>query len=337
MPEILAMSGPEERQLWESLTLGYTEVKGLPLLREEIARVHYPFLTANQILCFAGAEDGIFCALFALCQPEDHMIILTPCYQSLLEMGKIKGCDITTVELQESNGWRLDLAAIKQAIKPNTKWLIMNFPHNPTGQILTAQEQKDLICLLDRSGIWVFSDEVYWHLGPSQTTWPTSMASVYPRAISLGVMSKAYGMAGLRIGWLACQNTEILYEIEKMKHYTSICNSGLSEIITLTALRRQEEILARNTAIIDQNLTILDHFMEEYYELFSWVRPQGGCTGFVKYHAPESVEDFCQRLLQATGVLLLPASVYDYPSNHFRIGFGRRNMGQALEKLSEFL
>jgi aspartate/methionine/tyrosine aminotransferase len=337
LDEILGLAHEDEQHLWQNLKLSYTEVKGLPRLREAIARVHYPGLTADQILCFSGAEEGIFCTLFALLEPQDHVIVVTPCYQSLLEIPRMKGCPITPVALREENQWRLNVDDIKKAVTEKTKWVIMNFPHNPTGQILLPEDQQALIRFLDERGIFLFSDEVYRLLGPKETLWVDSAASFYPRAISLGVMSKSYGLAGLRIGWVACQNEQLLLKIEQMKHYTTICNSAPSEVISLIALRCHDHLVGRNNHIVEQNLSILDHFMIQHQDRLSWVRPQGGCTGFIRYKGEETVDDFCAKVLNKTGVLLLPGSVYDEPSQHFRIGFGRQNMPQALTKFGDFL
>ncbi len=333
--ELLTLADDNEQTLWNQLSLGYTEVKGSPVLRRTIIDQHYSGFNEDQVLCFAGAEEGIFCALYALLEPEDHVIVLTPCYQSLLELPKVRGCSVTPVSLKETKGWQIDLEEIKKAITPNTKWLVMNFPHNPTGQIITQEELKALVRLLDHHGIWLFSDEVYRLLGSAQWSDPAALA--YHRALSLGVMSKAYGLAGLRVGWLACQDRDVLKKIEKTKHYTSICNSAPSEILSLIALRCQNILLERNNTIVKQNLTLLDQFFNTYKDLFSWVRPQGGCVGFVRYHGPGSVDEFCQSLLAKTGVLLLPGSVYDVGSPHFRIGFGRKNMAEALINLERYI
>lgn len=333
--EILSMASPEELKLWENLRLGYTEVPGMPLLRETIAKQLYQSLAADNILCFAGAEEGIYCALTALAEPSEHMIVVTPCYQSLLEIPRYRGCTITEVPLKEENGWCLDIEEIKRAIQPNTKWVVMNFPHNPTGQILREDELDELIRLLDKHGIYLFSDEAYRLLGENGVKWAPAAACNYPRALSLGVMSKAYGMAGLRIGWIACQDKEILTKLSHMKHYTSICNSALSEIISLIALRNSEKILQRNRGIVTANLSVLNAFFEKHSNLFSWIRPSGGCVGFVRYHGSHSVEELCDYVRKNEDVLLLPGTVYDVQTPHFRIGFGRANMGEALAKFEK--
>lgn len=337
LSEVLAMAEPEEKQLWDHLSLGYTEYPGLPLLRQTIAREMYNDLDKDNILTFAGAEEGIFCALSTLIEPNDHVVVLTPCYQSLLEIPKSKGAEVTEIELKEENNWRIDLEAIRAAIKPNTKCIIINFPHNPTGQVIEEEELQALIEICEQRGIWLFSDEVYRLLGKPEQPWASPAACLYDKALSLGVMSKAFGMAGLRIGWIACQNKEILQKIEYMRHYTSMCNSAPAEILSIIALNSKDAILKRNNKIVADNLQLLDQFFTEYSHLFEWVRPQGGCVGFVKYKGPGSIESFCDRLVNEQNVLLMPASIYDYASNHFRIGFGRKNMPQCLDQLKEFL
>jgi aspartate/methionine/tyrosine aminotransferase len=337
MQEIIHMANDHHQQLWDELRLGYTEAPGHPLLKEQIKNSLYPSLESSNILCFAGAEDGIFCSLFALCEPDDHVIVLTPCYQSLIEIPRLKGAHVTSINLRESNDWRIDLNDIKHAIRHNTKCIIINFPHNPTGQVINQDEMNELVKLCDQHGIWIFSDEVYRLLGNPKKNWASPVAEIYPRSITVGVMSKAFGMAGLRVGWIACQDKELLKKIEYVKHYTSICNSAPSEILSLIALDNKEFILKRNNEIVSHNLNQLRTFFDSFHHHFEWVEPQGGCVGFVHYKSNEKVDDFCKRLVDETGVLLMPSSIYDYKSNHFRIGFGRSNMTIALKKLIQFL
>lgn len=333
--EILTMANEEELNLWNNQSFGYTEVKGLPELRKRIAQKLYTGLDADNILCFAGAEEGIFCSLLAISNPGDHVIVLGPCYQSLSEIPAFTGAELTIVNLQEKNNWQIDLDDIKTAIRPNTKLVIINFPHNPTGQTISQSDLEQLILLLDEHQIKLFSDEVYHGLG-SSLEWAKPVATLYSKGISLNVLSKAYGLPGLRIGWIASQDKELLKQIEKVKQYTSLCNSGPAEIIGLIALRNKEIILKRNNNIVNKNLNLLDQFIERYKKYFSWVRPKSGCTGFVKYLSNQDVEWLCAKAIEKAGVLLLPGTVYDASSNHFRIGFGRKNLPQALEKFEQF-
>ncbi|MCD8525430.1 MAG: aminotransferase class I/II-fold pyridoxal phosphate-dependent enzyme [Gammaproteobacteria bacterium] len=336
MSEIIDMAAPEDKKLWGELALKYTEPYGHPLLRKQIAHLYSSLLDEN-ILCFAGAEEGIFCALNALVDSSDHVIVLTPCYQSLLEIPRSKGAEVTEIELKEKNDWRVDLEAIRGAIKSNTTGIIINFPHNPTGQVVEEDELKALIAICEQGGIWLFSDEVYRLLGKPEQPWASPAACLYDKALSLGVMSKAFGMAGVRIGWIACKDKDVIHKMKLMKDYLSICNSAPAEILSMIALNNKDAILKRNNKIVADNLKLLDEFFIEYSHLFEWVRPQGGCVGFVKYKGAVSVETFCHLLVNKQHVLLMPASIYDYASNYFRIGFGRKNMPECLEQLKEFL
>ena len=307
MTEVLDMATPEDKKLWEKLALKYTEPYGHPLLRTQIAHL-YAGLSDENILCFSGAEEGIFCALSVLIQPRDHAIVLTPCYQSLLEIPKSKGASITEIQLKEENDWRIDLDAIQSTIKPNTKCIVINFPHNPTGQVIEEDELKELIKICESKGIWLFSDEVYRLLGAPNKPWASPAACLYDKGLSLGVMSKAFGMAGLRIGWIACKDKEMIQQMKFMKDYLSICNSAPSEILSIIALSNKEKILQRNNKIVADNLKLLDQFFIEYSHLFEWVRPQGGCIGFVRYKGADSIEAFCEQLVSKQNVLLMCSS-----------------------------
>ena len=337
MKELLAMADESDQRLWGALRLSYTEAPGHPILRDVIASELYTALKTENILVTVGAEEGIFCGLSHLCKPNDHVIVLTPCYQSLRDVPISNGCQVTEVVLKEKTQWRINLDDIKNAIRPHTKCIIINFPNNPTGQIITDEETHELINICRRIDAWLFSDEAYRLLGNPSQGWPPPIADLYEKGVSVGVMSKAFGMPGLRIGWLACQDIHVLKKMEEIKHYTSICCSGPSEILSIIALRNKNRILDRNNAIVSSNLKLLQDFMIRYDDTFEWVEPQGGCVGFVKYKKDENINVFCDNLLKSKGVLLMPADIYDYPGNYFRIGFGRSNMPESLENLEEFL
>lgn len=337
LKDVLALANPNEQKVWESLSLGYTDVQGISLLRSTIASGFYPGLKENNILCFAGAQEGILCTLSTLCGPGDHAIVMQPTYQSLYETPKSQGCSLSILELKEENNWALDLDHLQKLIQPNTKWLIINYPNNPTGQILEENEFKDLIEILDKHGIYLFIDEVYRLLGPNPLQWAPPAATLYPKAISLSVMSKAFGMPGLRVGWIACQDASLLEKVKEMKFYTSICNSSLSDIVSIISIRNKEKILAHNNQIVSNNFRLLEAFFQRHSEIFSWVTPKAGCIGFVRYKGKGSAKEFCEQLLQTTGVLLIPSDVFDLPSTHFRIGFGRKNMPEALACLEKFV
>ena len=336
LAEILSFADRECIDLWENLRLSYSEIKGLPLLRTEIAKL-YDGCTDGNILCLAGAEEGILCAATALLTSGDHTIVVRPCYQSLFELPKHTGADVSAINLSHGESWELDLEKVRAAIRHNTKILWINYPHNPTGTRLCTEQLHALIAIAREHNIILFSDEVYRLLDAGETKPEPPVASIYERGISLGVMSKAYGLAGLRIGWLASQDKELLKKIERVKYYSSICNSAPAEILSLIALRAREQILGRNNTILRDNLAMLDQFFKEYETQFSWVRPKGGCIAFPNYRGAEGIDQFSAELVATKGVLLLPGRVYDWTGNHFRLGFGRKNMPEALIRLKQFV
>jgi aspartate/methionine/tyrosine aminotransferase len=334
MKELVSYANDETFAQWGNLTLGYTEVQGDPGLRADIAGL-YDGLTPDHIFCFAGAEEGIFTTFQALLSQNDHVIVFTPCYQSLRDIPATLGCGVTTIELREENNWRIDLNTLKSALRPNTKLVIMNTPHNPTGQMVDQLTLDAMIAMLRHNGTYLFSDEVYFHLGPTSTQWPKQIAELYERGISLNVMSKAYGLAGLRIGWIASQDKSLLKQCEYVKHYLTICNAAPSEVLSRMAIRARDRIIGRNNQIIDENTGLFEDFLVCHGDTFSWVKPVGGCTGFVRYHGKETTDDLAQKLIDSCGVLIMPSSIYDAGTKHFRIGLGRQNFGEGLSLLEK--
>lgn len=338
--ELLDMGDAADAEAFDQLWLGYTQTFGAPDLRETIATT-YDRQNAQNILCFAGAEEGIYIACHALLGAGDHAIVVTPNYQAA-ETIPLSICEVTGVPLDPQHNWCLDLDRVAAAIRPNTKLVSINFPHNPTGKILAPEVLDGLIALCRTHGLWLFSDEVYRLLGPDPARHLPQVADVYERGLSLNVMSKSYGLPGLRIGWIACQDRDLLVRMERMKHYLSICNSGPSEHLARIALKHRERILARNNQLVRDNLTLLDAFFAEFPALFEWRLPDGGCVGYPRYIGPGTVDDFTTALVEQSGVLLLPSGIYSSdlgptPSDRFRIGFGRAGLAQGLAVFREHL
>jgi len=336
LAELLAMATPEDRKAYEGMSLGYTETYGAPQLRETIAGTYDNQATKNT-LCFAGASEGIFAANMVLLDKDSHAIVVTPNYQSHESLPQ-SICDVSGVPLNPHEGWSLDIDQVAAAIKPNTKLITINFPHNPTGAILPLDRYNALIELCRKHGIYILHDEIFNGLGETGAQHLPFIADQYERGLSLGVMSKSYGLPGLRIGWIACQDREVLSQMERMKHYLSICNSGPSEQLAIIALNNREKLLARNCAIVDENLPKWDAFFARFPDLFDWQHPDGSCMAFPRYKGADGVEHFIQNLVEESGVLLLPGSIYgstltDTPTDHFRLGFGRKNLDEGLAAL----
>ena len=336
MADLLALATPEDRARWDNLTLGYTETPGLPALREAIAGM-YPGLSPDDVLTFAGAQEALFVAMNVQLGPGTHAVVTWPGYQSLYEVARATGAEVTLLPLREDTGWALDLDALKAALRPDTRVVVVNFPHNPTGALPDRATFQALCALCEARGILLFSDEVYRLLeyDPEDTLPPA--ASCFAKGASLGVMSKAFGLAGLRVGWLACRDAELLARCRAFKDYTSLCNSAPSEVLALIALKAKEQVLARSRGLLTANLALLDAFFARHAEVFHWVRPRAGSVAFPRLLRNVPVARFTEALIAREGVLLLPGDVYGFPGAHFRLGLGRANLPEALERLERFV
>lgn len=335
MQDLLALADPDARARWEGLTLGYTESLGLPALREAIAEL-YPGLDAGDVLTFAGAEEAVFVLMNVLLGPGDHALVTWPGYQSLHEVARAAGAEVTLLPLREEDGWRLDVDAVRRAMQANTRLLVINFPHNPTGALLDRADLYAICELAEERGAFMLSDEVYRFLEYDERDRLPTAAERTSRGVSLGVMSKAFGLAGLRVGWIACRDAELRRRCAAFKDYTTICNSAPSEVLALIALRARERVLARSRALVARNLALLDDFFARHAAAFRWVRPRAGSVAFPRLLGDVPVADFARALVEREGVLLLPGEVYDFPGNHFRLGLGRENLPEALGRLERF-
>ena len=330
----------EDKNHLKEMRFGYTETYGSKILRESIANT-YDRGSYKDILTFAGAEEGIYVAMKSILSKNDHAIVITPNYQSA-ETIPSSICDVTAVDLDPNDNWNLDISKIKSSIKQNTRLISINFPHNPTGKIISKDELNEIIRISRQNDIFLFSDEIYRLMERDVSKRLDQVSDLYEKGISLNGMSKSYGMPGIRLGWVSSKHHGLLDKMERYKHYLSICNSNPNEELTIIALKIRDKIISRTKGIIDTNLKILDKFFKKNENLFDWKIPDGGCIGFPKYKGKDGVKTFCEKLVKEKSVLLLPSHVYQSeigktPSSNFRIGYGRINMPEALSEVEDFL
>jgi aspartate/methionine/tyrosine aminotransferase len=338
--DLLELADNETRSLWAELGLGYTESTGHPLLRREIATL-YDSIGADDVLVFAGAEEAIFCLMSTSLQEGNHVIVTWPGYQSLYEVARASGAQVSLHALREEDGWSLDVDRLVRSFRPETRMVVVNAPHNPTGMLPTEAEWRRLATECATAGIRLVADEVYRFLEHDDTATLPAGADLDERAVSIGVMSKSFAMAGLRIGWIATRDRSVLDRCARMKDYTTICSSAPSEVLALIGLRARERVLARSREIVGGNLAVLDEFFARRADAFTWIRPRGGSTGFPRLvsagPAGASADAFAARLVEATGVLILPSSTFGSGDSHFRIGLGRTDLPVAIAKLEQQL
>jgi aspartate/methionine/tyrosine aminotransferase len=334
MAELLSLADAPARALWEDLRLGYTESPGHPLLREEIAAL-YPGLAAGDVLC-AAPEEAIFIAMNVVLSPGDRVVALTPSYQSLTAVARAVGCEVAEWPLQlRAGAWALDLEGLAALLRRPTRLVVVNFPHNPTGFLPTPAEWQALLAQVESAGAYLFSDEMYRLLehDPAARLAPACTAS--PRAVSLAGLSKAFGLPGLRCGWLACADPALIAQFQAFKDYTTICASAPGEVLSIVALRARERILARCQNLVRANLGLARDFFTQRPASFHWLEPAGGSIAFPRWLGVGTADEFAESCLARRGVMVVPGSMFAFPGEHFRVGLGRRNLPEILATLAE--
>lgn len=328
---------PEAEERLRKLWLGYTEFYGSPELRRLVAGL-YREIAPDQVMVHAGGEEAIFTFMTAALEPGDHLIVQYPAYQSHFEIARSRGCAVSFWPGREEDGWEPDLAELERLLRPNTRVLAINTPQNPTGYAFSAEKLCGLLDLSREHGFIVFSDEVYGLLEHGSRERIPSACDLDDRAVTLNVMSKSFGLGGLRIGWIATRNRELFDRVGTVKDYTTICNPAPSELLAEVALRHGERLLERNREIVRSNLDRLDRFFAGRRDLFRWRRAVAGPIAFPLLEGGRDAEAFTRALRERAGVLLLPGHVYGEEfRGHFRLGFGRSDLPAALERLESFL
>ncbi len=314
--------------------MGYTESEGNNLLREAICK-NYKNVTKENIIVASPGELN-FITMNVLLNPNDHVISVSPSYQSLYEVVKSIGCKISYWQ-PDSDNWYFDPDKLERLIKKNTKLIIINFPHNPTGSYLNKSELNRIIEIARKNNIYIFSDEMYHKLMISEMEELLPVSDIYEKGISLWGTSKTFGMAGLRTGWIVTQDKELLKNILVFKDYLSICNSAPSEILTIIALNNIDKFVSQNIDKIKKNIKLFKEFSLRHSEIFNFIPPKAGSTAFVRLNIKDSALDFSNKLIEKTGIMTVPSEMFEFEGKYIRIGFGRRNLPEILNKLDYFL
>lgn len=339
--ELLAMDeGSIDRLL--DLRLGYTETRGAPSLRKAIAG-HYAGLGLEGVFVHSGAEEAILNLYLAALKAGDRVVVNYPCYQSLAELPRSLGCEVIPWELRQvddgrgKSRWRLDPDELPALSGGKATMIVLNAPHNPTGALPTRDEFEAIVSYARKTGAILFVDEVYRRLERDRAARLPSVCEAYENGVALDVLSKHSGLAGLRIGWLASRRVDLLDAVAVVKDYNSICSSAPSELLAEIAVRNLEPIAARNRAICSRNLGLLDGFFERRQDFARWTPPAAGSVAFPRLSDGSDAEELAERLVAESGVLLLPGAYYDYDRSYFRLGFGRANLPEALDRLELWL
>lgn len=333
--ELLELSG-ESLDALASMKLGYTESPGHPDLRRAIA-AGGENVSPEDVLVLNAPIEGIFITMSAVLSPGDRAVVVGPCYDALrnLPAHVCERVEMWTLK-PTSTGWELDLDELDALLLPPTKMLVVNFPHNPTGFLPTPAQLSEIVERARERGVWLFSDEMYRGLELDGIETLPTVGELYDRAVVLGGLSKSYGLPGLRSGWLIARDRPLYERLLNWKYYTSICPPAPVEFLALAALNAREALLARNRIRVEENVGHGRAFFERWKGFFEWRPPRAGPVALASVDVP-SATDYCHRLAQEAGVVLLPSSFLGYGDRHVRFGFGRDGFAAGLEHFERYL
>ena len=335
MATLLEAADHDLRQQWDNLKLGYTDSQGHPELRAAAASLYDGF-QAEDILV-AAPEEAIFLLMHALLAPGDHVVCTYPGYQSLYAVARSIGCRISFWTPEESSGWRFDTGQLEELLESDTRLVVVNFPHNPTGYLPPREDFEALVDLLRARDIHLLADEMYRFLEADAKDTLPAACERYEKAVSLFGLSKTFGLPGLRIGWTATRDRDLHAGMARLKDYTTICSSAPSEILAIMALHNRDVIIARQKARLGKNRAVLDRFLQDFGNYFQGQGPRAGSLCFPRMTVVEDTHSFCEELVRDTGIMLVPSRVFAYGDRHVRIGFGRENFPEVLTLFGDYL
>ena len=330
---VLDLASAQELKMWNDIKLGYTESAGNPILRESITQ----FYNTNNIEEVVVGSPGElnYISMKVLLEKKDHVVAVAPAYQSLHEVVHSIGCEISYWKPNEN--WEFDPNQLEHLVRENTKLIIINFPHNPTGSYLTLSELTKIVSIAKKNDCYIFSDEMYHKLLANPDAELPPISYLYSKGISLWGTSKSFGLAGLRTGWLVCNDLDLIHRVISYKDYLSICSSAPSEILSIIALNHIDDFLQPNIDKIQQNIKLFEEFAQTQDIISSFIPPKSGSTAFVKLNINCSSLDFSNNLVKKAGIMTIPAEMFDHPGKFIRVGFGRESLGEILPVMENFL
>jgi len=332
--DLLGMADDECLEVWKSLKLGEMNYAVSKKLRETIARRYRKIKPEN--LVEVSPEEGVLIALNTMLDPGDEVIVMEPVMPQLREIPRAIGCKIIPWRLDPTEwGWKLDIDFLENTISSNTKLIVLNFPNNPTGCLPSEGQLQHIAQIADGVGCRIFCEESLRGVEHDPAGMIPQMADIYDRAVSLSSLRRN-GFAALGLGWLATRDAALLLDFHAYKDFTSHCPNPMSEALGLMFFRNIQSITLRNKKIIDHNLKLAEGYFKNCPGLFEWTPPDAGWTAFPKLDARYDSYDFCMSAVEDAKLMLVPDRFYSVNMNRFRIGYGRRDFGASLVKLSDF-
>lgn len=323
--DLLAMEPPDRREQaldhLLNLRLGYSEATGTLELRSWLAKT-YQDCTPYNILVTTGAIEANFLLFNVLLQPGDHVIAPYPAYQQLYSVPRALGCEVSLWQARPENGFQFDLDEVEGLVKPETRMIVINSPHNPTGAMLSQSEMQRVVDIAQSVGATVLSDEAYrWLTIPGGDTPAPPVYDLAPNGISVGTLSKPFGLPGLRLGWMAAP-PEVVTECWWFRDYVSLSPGKLNDALAILAIKHRDQIIRRNRAIIAANLAKANEWVADHGDIVSWKPPRGGLLALLHYRLDIPSLDLANLLAEEYSVMLAPGSAFGL-EQYLRIGIGQ--------------
>ncbi|HSR32897.1 MAG TPA: aminotransferase class I/II-fold pyridoxal phosphate-dependent enzyme [Anaerolineae bacterium] len=303
------------------LRLGYSEASGTLELRSLLAET-YTDCNPENILVTTGAIEANFLLFNVLLNPGDHVVAPYPAYQQLYSVPRAIGCDVSLWRVNSDQDFRFDLDELERLVRPETQLIVVNSPHNPTGAMLSAADTQRVYDIARSVGAMVLSDEVYrWLTIPGGDVPAPPMYDLGPSGISVGTLSKPFGLPGLRLGWMAAP-AEIIAECWATRDYVSLSPGKLNDALAILAIKHRDKIIKRNEAIIAANLSSAGVWFNKHADILSWSPPRGGLLALLRYNLDIPSLELANKLAEEYSVMLAPGSAFGY-EHHLRIGIGQ--------------
>jgi aspartate/methionine/tyrosine aminotransferase len=324
--ELLAMQSPGEReaslQRLLDLPLGYSEARGTLELRSLLAGT-YAACSPENILVTTGAIEANYLLFNVLLNPGDHVIAPYPAYQQLYSVPRALGCEVDLWEIRPETGFRYDVGDLEHLLRPDTRLIVVNSPHNPTGAMLSAEDARRVYELAESVGARILSDEAYrWLTIPGGEALPPPMYNLGPLASSVGTLSKPFGLPGLRLGWMAAPE-DVAAQCWGLRDYVSLSPGRLNDALAVVAMRNRQQVLERNAEIVAANLATANAWFEAHAEIVSWRPPRAGLLALLHYRLRIPSLELANKLAEEYSVMLAPGSAFGF-EQYLRIGIGQR-------------
>lgn len=338
MNELFELTGEDRAQFLDRLCrrrLTYGDIEGLPEFREGICGL-YRTLSPENIIPTHGAAGANHHVFYSLISPGDRVVSIMPTYQQLYSIPESFGADVRILRLNKDNAYLPDLDELRSLVTPGTKMICINNPNNPTGALMSEELLNGIVDIARSVGAWILCDEVYRHLSQEEG-WSPSIADLYEKGISVSSMSKVFSLAGLRLGWIATRDTEVIKACMSHRDYDLISCGIFDEMLAAAALRHSDELLERSKKIVRENLAILDEWVNGEPHV-SYVKPKAGTTALVYYDLDIPSYTFCEEMYHKTGAFVTPGDCFEMPHS-MRIGYayGKQALIDGLRAISEYI